>query len=295
MILHDRIHEIVHDSLGDAATVACIATDKSASEVFVLTNTGRLLCFCIVDFTLTYRCSWVLDANTEDSGWFDVNYIAGTGSLVCISHSGSIVSIQDDVNTGYHSEVIEQIGAIDDGISTAKWNPDQSCLVIVTNVDTLILMSNAWDVLEEVPIAARISGSKTSVSWRGDGEFLSLVSTDKADGNARVRVLNRNLEVVATSRNVADGDASIMKGVGSAVAFAGNGSYIAVHQQRVKGKHQVALLERNGLRHGDFDIRVSECTLLVPTAYHFCRRQIYLRDLMNGRSLIWSGTCLPIC
>lgn len=260
-MLHDRVHEFVHESLGESVNVTCIATDKSATELFALTNIGRLLCFCIVDFTLTYRCSWILESSASDNGWFDVNYIAGTGSLVCVSHSGSIVSIQDDVNTGFHASITEQIGAIDDGICTAKWNPDQSCLIIVTNVDTLILMSNTWDVLEEVPLAARCIGSKASVSWRGDGEFLSLVSTDKADGNARVRVLNRNLEVVATSRNVADGEASVMKGLGSAVAFAGNGSYIAVHQQRVKGKHQVALLERNGLRHGDFDVRVSSSLL----------------------------------
>lgn len=256
-MLHDRIHAFVHDTCGRDVAVTCVATDRSASEIFVLTNSGRLICLCIVDFTLSYRCSWTLDTNESDSGWFDVNYIAGTGSLVCISHSGAIVSIQDDVNSGYHSEVIEQIGAIDDGICAAKWNPDQSCLVIVTNVDTMILMSNTWDVLEEVPITARVSDSNASVSWRGDGELFSLASTDKSDGNARVRVFNRNLEVVSTCRNVADGEASIMKGVGSAVAFAGNGSYIAVHQQRVKGKHQVALLEKNGLRHGDFDIRVS--------------------------------------
>lgn len=106
---------------------------------------------------------------------------------------------------------------------------------------------------------------------------------DKEDGVCRMRHYNKQLELVATGRNVADGAASIMRGIGNVVAFATNGSYIAVcQQQRGAGnsststastaaapttistaglrsgthqpKLQVALMERNGLRHGDFDL-----------------------------------------
>eukprot|EP01034_Spumella_vulgaris_P024576 gene24576-30941_t len=102
----------------------------------------------------------------------------------------------------------------------------------------------------------RQTNSITSVSWRGDGEYFSVVSTDSEDGISRVRMFNRNLELTATGRNVTDGDAMIMKGVGGVTAYATNGSYVAIAQERIKGKHQVALVERNGLRHGDFDIRL---------------------------------------
>jgi hypothetical protein len=78
-----------------------------------------------------------------------------------------------------------------------------------------------------------------------------------------VRMFNRNLEVTATGRNVADGDLSVMKSMGGVTAYATNGSYVAVTQQRIKGKHQVALVERNGLRHGDFDIRVSPSLMAI--------------------------------
>src|SRR5437016_2600555 len=124
VVLHDRVHQIIGDLFGKDVLVTCIATDKSTCELFALSNIGLLFCFYIHDFTLSYRCSWPLSTDTEDNDWFEVNYIAGTGSLVCISHSGTISCIQDDINTGYHSEVAEQIGAIDNGISTAKWNPD---------------------------------------------------------------------------------------------------------------------------------------------------------------------------
>jgi len=97
---------------------------------------------------------------------------------------------------------------------------------------------------------------------------------DKEDQVSRVRMYNQQLELVSTARNIADGAASIMRGIGQVVSYATNGSYIAVVQQQ-KGagnsttttssstspvrsnapqKLQVALIERNGLRHGDFDL-----------------------------------------
>lgn len=121
-----------------------------------------------------------------------------------------------------------------------------------------------------------------SISWRGDGEGFALTTVDKEDGVCRMRHYNKQLEVVATGRNVADGAASVMRGIGNVVAFASNGSYIAVCQQqrgagnsatvnsststaasttavvgaKTQPKLQVALIERNGLRHGDFDLHL---------------------------------------
>ena len=121
-------------------------------------------------------------------------------------------------------------------------------------------------MLEEVPLTPSTEGTPVSISWRGDGEFFALLSTDSEDGVTRVRQFNRSLEVTATGRNVADGDASVMRGIGCVTAYAANGSYVAASQQRVKGKHQVALMERNGLRHGDFDIRV----IFIEHHLHLC-------------------------
>lgn len=244
ILLQDRIHTVISEHLATApkgSRITSVASDKSSSEFFVLTNIGVLFCFYVTDFTVTFRCSWLLNSDEIDNEWFDVNYIAGIGSVVCISHSGNISCIEDNVVTGHHSEMVEQIGAIDGGISTVRWNPDQNSLVIVTNSDTLLLMSNTWDVLEEVPINPRVLTAPTSISWRGDGESFSFVSTDSEDNIARVRIYNRSLEMTAVGRNIADGDASVMKGIGAVTSFANNGSYVAVAQQRVKGKHQVCM------------------------------------------------------
>ncbi len=243
VLLQDRVHCLISEHLGtNDGKVVSVANDKTTSELFVLTNIGVLFCFYVADFTVSFRCLWLLNADGEDNEWFDVNYIAGIGSIVCISHSGNISCIEDDLVSGHHLPTIEQIGSIDGGISTVRWNPDQNSLVIATNSDTLLLMSNTWDVLEEVPINSRVPGSATSISWRGDGESFSFVATDSEDSVTRVRIYNRSIELVSLGRNIADGDASIMKGVGSVTSFANNGSYVAVAQQRVKGKHQVPFL-----------------------------------------------------
>lgn len=64
------------------------------------------------------------------------------------------------------------------------------------------------------------------------------------------------VHVLYLGRNVAEGSGSTMLGVTSAIGFATNGSLIAVPQRHKSNKLQVAFLERNGLRHGDFDIQV---------------------------------------
>ena len=126
-----------------------------------------------------------------------------------------------------------------------------------------------------------------SISWRGDGEGLAVNTVDKEDNISRVRMYNQQLELLSTARNVADGPASVMRGIGQVVSYATNGSYIAVcQQQRGAGnsattaasasvispvrsgvsapqKLQVALVERNGLRHGDFDLQLPA----VPVDY----------------------------
>lgn len=174
---------------------------------------------------------------------------------MCISHSGVIVSIKQSIGIeGWNKEIVQE-GIVDSGIAAAVWNPEQTMLIIVTNNNSILAMSNTWDVLQEIPIESRVPISPCSISWRADGEFMVLLSVDAEDSVTKVRVYNKDLEFVALGRNVAEGPASVLKGLGSTVAFGCNGSLIAVPQQRVKRNHQIALLEKNGLRHSDIDVK----------------------------------------
>lgn len=146
---------------------------------------------------------------------------------------------------------------IDAGITAAKWSPDRNSLLIATNNDTLLLMNCYFDVLYEVPISERLPKSPCSLSWRGDGESFALLSVDRDDvestgtaitGVKRIRIYNKELILTATGSNIAtDPAASVLRGLGEVVAFATNGLYVCVPQQRVKGRPQVPLSSSNGM------------------------------------------------
>ena len=139
---------------------------------------------------------------------------------------------------------------IDGGISNAKWSPDYTNLLIVTNNDSIICMNCNWDLLYEIPmISSRDNNSLSEISFKGDGELFAILTTDSINednalkGTTYIRIYNKELELLTTCKNIADGSASIMKGIGNTLAFSPNGSYVATHQQRIKSKHQVILSE----------------------------------------------------
>eukprot|EP01033_Poteriospumella_lacustris_P009082 gene9081-6530_t len=144
---------------------------------------------------------------------------------------------------------------IDGGIHAASWSPDYSCLAILTGNNTMLLMSNTWEPISEIDFPAFDPQSPVGLSWKGDGELLSVVSQDASDNTYHARIYNKSLQLYATGRNVADGPAAILKGLGGCTAFAPNGTLVAVYQRRAAELPQVAFLEKNGLRHGDFDLR----------------------------------------
>lgn len=250
----------IHDLL-----IKSITFDKASSKVFALTSNGTVYCFNDIDDNLViiaiFNATTTQESDNDsltNNKWFHINFLAGIGSLICISHSGEIISFEENQLDGDFNGIRgDEIGVIEGGILAAAWNPDQSCLVIVTNNNTILCMSNTWDVLLEIPLSSNVlSTVYPCISWKGDGDGLSIISVDQEDNSSKLRIYDKQLELVATARNVADGPGSILKGLGKVAAYATNGSYLSVIQERVKGKLQVALIEKNGLRHGDFDLQL---------------------------------------
>jgi hypothetical protein len=198
--------------------LVCLCRDVGSNNLFALTAAGLLYTLDTLDgFSLTHE-SWDLNccngspsSSNASSEWFNVAVVSETGSIVCISHAGLIVSIKEDLSSGRWSPVMEQEGDVDGGIATAAWSPDGSRLALLTNNNTILLMTGYWDVLEEVPLPPRVPGSACAMSWRGDGEYLSIISVDADDNLARVRVFTKDLEMHSTGRNVAEGPASVLK------------------------------------------------------------------------------------
>lgn len=178
VVLRDQLYAITNSSGTGGPPLVSISFDKANSRMFSLSQDGTIVCFSDIDDDIVpiFKSHAYLDQNSDetekDDDWFDVNYIAGTGCIVTISHSGVIASLEQiDAETGIDSDkglhdmnipvVAEQIGCIDGGIATAAWSPDQSCLMIVTNNNTMLCMSSTWDVLLETPIPERLAPGAT--------------------------------------------------------------------------------------------------------------------------------------
>ena len=257
LLLQDNIHCIDSNLFGsEGVNIVSQTCNKFLCDFFLLTHNGHLLCFKMSGESVTFQSSWILDVG--DNRWFEVTYVADISSVVCISHSGNISYIQEDLLTKYYSRDVKKNSFIEGGISSAKWNSDQSMLVMITENSMLVLMSNTFAVMAQVPLVERVPASPTCISWRADGLFFAVLSTDVFESNTRVRLYNRKLDIVGLCRNAGEGEASVMRGLGLVTAYAGNGSYVAVSKHRIKGKQQVVLLDSTGQRREDFDIQVSE-------------------------------------
>eukprot|EP01031_Cornospumella_fuschlensis_P043216 gene43216-52828_t len=242
---------------GDSALVCGIALNHQTDKAFVLFTNGSLKFYDNSNDLLTCYSTIQLEFEGLRETWIKIDYVAAIGAIVCVSQEGSIATVSDT----NPDEAPEQIGMIDNGISSAAWSPDYSCLLLVTNNDTLLCMSANWDVLYEVPHPPLLAGSATTVSWKGDGDMVSVLSTDQDDQTTRIRLYNKQLELVSIARNVNEGGGNMggggaggVKGIGKAMAFSPNGVLVAFDIKKPSGSHQIAFIEKNGLRHGEFDL-----------------------------------------
>jgi elongator complex protein 1 len=104
------------------------------------------------------------------------------------------------------------------------------------------------------------------ISWRGDGAYFVVSSFDSLPTKRRVlRTYSQACELLATSESI--------PGIEHPLAFRPSGSLIASSQRfgaegeglglGREGRHDVVFFERNGLRRGEFGLRVP--TQTIPT------------------------------
>ena len=251
-----------------------------------------------------------------------LEFFPDTSTSCLVLSGGDIVLVRD--NPTPEQERIEIVGSVDAGISAAAWAPGEEVLSIVTRADTLILMSKSLEPLSETTLSpADLSASKhvsvgwgkketqfqgkraralrdptipetvdegklssfddggATISWRGDGGYFAVNSLVTPNRRA-IRVFSREAVLDSASEPV--------DGLESAMSWKPSGQIIAAIQ-RLPNRLDVVFFERNGLRHGEFTLRLSqgeleEVTKFVSLSWH--PDSSLLAVIMLDRVQFWS-------
>lgn len=217
-----------------------------------------------------------------------LQYFSDTASSCLILAGGDLVVVREDPQDG--EEKVEIVGSVDTGIAAAAWAPDEELLAIVTRADTLILMTRYFEpvtdsklTIEDLEASKHVSvgwgkretqfqgkrakalrdptmpervdegnmspfdNGRSYISWRGDGAFLA-INRLVPNGRRVIRIMTRE--------GLIDGASEPIDGLESALSWRPAGNLLA-GVQRLTDRLDVVFFERNGLRHGEFSLRLS--------------------------------------
>ena len=218
----------------------------------------------------------------------DIRCFSDSSTICLVLAGGDIIVVREAPLDG--EEKIEIVGSVDVGISAAAWSPDEELLAIVTQADTLLYMTKGFDntssatlTQHDLKASKHVSvgwgkketqfkgkGAKalrdptmpdkvdegipspcddnsTTISWRGDGAYLA-VNSNQASPRRVIRVYSRE--------GVLDSASEPVDGLEGALSWRPEGNILA-GIQRFEDHIDVVFFERNGLRHGQFPLRIA--------------------------------------
>lgn len=217
-----------------------------------------------------------------------LHHFSDSSTSCLVLAGGDIILVREHPQQG--EELVEIVGSVDAGISAAAWSPDEELLAITTQADTLLLTSRDIENIanitlapEDVNVSSHVSvgwGKKetqfkgkraralqdptvpetvdegvlsscddrsVAISWRGDGAYFA-VNTVEQDRRRMIRVYSREGQLDSVSEPV--------DGLEGALSWRPSGNLIA-SIRRSSDRAEVVFFERNGLRHGQFDLRLT--------------------------------------
>ncbi|OQE91889.1 hypothetical protein PENNAL_c0008G02372 [Penicillium nalgiovense] len=218
-----------------------------------------------------------------------LHYFADNLTTCLVLEGGDIVVVREEPLPD--EDKIEIVGSVDVGITAAVWSPDEELLALTTRAQTFLYMTRDFENVADITFAhsdlqssqhvsvgwgkketqfqgkrakalrdptvpekidqgvlsSRDDGS-TTISWRGDGAYVAVNSLE-AGSRRVIRVYSRDGTLDSVSEPV--------DGLEGALSWRPSGSLIAGIQRR-DDRIDVVFFERNGLRHGEFSLRLSE-------------------------------------
>lgn len=225
-----------------------------------------------------------------------LHHFSDTGTSCLVLAGGDIILVRE--NPLSTEDLVEIVGSVDAGISAAAWSPDEELLAITTQADTLLLMSRDIEnvasvtlTAEDINVSNHVSvgwGKKetqfkgkraralqdptvpetiddgvlsfaddrsVTISWRGDGAYFA-VNQIEEERRRMLRVYSREGRLDSVSEPV--------NGFEGALSWRPSGNLIAGIRRSID-RIEVIFFERNGLRHGQFDIRLTSEELAALT------------------------------
>jgi elongator complex protein 1 len=225
-----------------------------------------------------------------------LHHFSDTATTCLVLAGGDIVLVREDPLQS--QDLVEIVGSVDAGISAAAWSPDEELLAITTQADTLLLMSRdieniasinltpddtnvsshvsvGWGKKETqfkgkraralqdptVPesidegVLSPVDDRSVAISWRGDGAYFA-VNKVEDERRRMIRVYSREGQLDSVSEPV--------DGLEGALSWRPSGNLIA-GIRRANDQAEVVFFERNGLRHGQFDLRFTPDELRALT------------------------------
>lgn len=222
-----------------------------------------------------------------------LHYAPATSFIYLVLAGGDLIIVREDPQSD--QERIEIVGSIDVGISAARWSWQGTILALLTREGAFILMSQQLEPLSETHtsvedlklskhvsvgwgkketqfqgkrakalrdptmpefveegVKSRYDDGTATITWRGDGAYVAVSS-----------LLNTHRRVVRvySAEGVLDSVSEPQDGLESALSWRPFGNLIAGIKRHFKVdqyvKTEVVFFERNGLRHGEFDLRIN--------------------------------------
>lgn len=219
----------------------------------------------------------------------DLHYFSDSSTACLVLAGGDLIVVREEPQAG--EEKIEIVGSVDAGISAAAWSPDEELLAITTRASTLLYMTRDFENVTDVTLTpddlkasnhvsvgwgkkeTQFKGKKaralrdptvpetvdegvlhakdakeTTISWRGDGNHVAINSI-VSNSRRVVRVFSRE--------GVLDSVSEPVDGLVGALSWRPAGNLLA-GIQRLDDCVTVVFFERNGLRHGQFDLQLNQ-------------------------------------
>lgn len=218
----------------------------------------------------------------------NLQYFPDTLTSCLILAGGDIVIVRDEPLPG--EDLIEIVGSVDAGITAAAWSPDEELLAITTRANTLLYMTRDFENVTNITftpedikasnhvsvgwgksetqfkgkrakalrdptmpervdegVLSPLDDERVTITWRGDGAYLAVNSIESAK-RRMIRVYSREGTLDSVSEPV-----DYLEG---ALSWRPAGNIIASIQRR-DDRIDVVFFERNGLRHGEFSLRLT--------------------------------------